>query len=90
MQFKSKYLSLFYSVIRTGVVQYIHTEIQISVLRIIIMFFQADKDGNNVIDYVEFTKLWSALRGEGEVSCWDSLQPKLNKIYRCLKMYKVK
>ena len=30
--------------------------------------FQADKDGNNVIDYVEFTKLWSALRGEGEVS----------------------
>jgi len=27
---------------------------------------EADKDGNNVIDYVEFTKLWSALRGEGE------------------------
>jgi len=27
---------------------------------------EADRDGNNVIDYTEFTKLWSALRGEGE------------------------
>jgi len=27
---------------------------------------QADKDGNNGIDFSEFTKLWSAIRGDGE------------------------
>ena len=28
---------------------------------------QADKDGNSVVDYTEFAKLWAAIRGEGEV-----------------------
>jgi len=27
---------------------------------------EADKDGNQGVDYSEFTKLWSAIRGEGE------------------------
>jgi len=30
---------------------------------------QADKDGNNGIDFSEFTKLWSAIRGDGEEYC---------------------
>ena len=28
---------------------------------------QADRDGNEKIDFSEFSKLWMALRGEGEV-----------------------
>lgn len=27
---------------------------------------EADKDGNQGVDYSEFTRLWSAIRGEGE------------------------
>ncbi|XP_023336291.1 calmodulin-like protein 11, partial [Eurytemora carolleeae] len=27
---------------------------------------EADKDGNEGVDYTEFTRLWSAIRGEGE------------------------
>ena len=29
--------------------------------------YQADKDGNEKIDFSEFSKLWVAIRGEGEV-----------------------
>ena len=29
--------------------------------------YQADKDGNEKIDFSEFSKLWIAIRGEGEV-----------------------
>ena len=28
---------------------------------------QADKDGNESIDFSEFSKLWAAIKGEGEV-----------------------
>ena len=31
------------------------------------LIHQADKDGNEGIDYSEFSKLWAALKGEGEV-----------------------
>ena len=29
---------------------------------------QADKDGNESIDFSEFSKLWAAIKGEGEVT----------------------
>ena len=29
---------------------------------------QADKDGNDGIDFSEFAKLWAAIKGEGEVN----------------------
>ena len=31
------------------------------------LIHQADKDGNEGIDYSEFSKLWAAIKGEGEV-----------------------
>ena len=31
------------------------------------LIHQADKDGNEGIDFSEFSKLWSAIKGEGEV-----------------------
>ena len=35
------------------------------------VFCQADKDGNEKIDFSEFSKLWVAIRGEGEVKSFD-------------------
>ena len=32
------------------------------------LIHQADKDGNESIDFSEFSKLWAAIKGEGEVS----------------------
>ena len=31
------------------------------------LIHQADKDGNESIDFSEFSKLWAAIKGEGEV-----------------------
>jgi len=31
-----------------------------------VLIKEADKDGNEGVDYSEFSKLWSAIRGEGE------------------------
>ena len=39
----------------------------ILIMIIIINIYQADKDGNGKIDFSEFSKLWLAIRGEGEV-----------------------
>lgn len=35
---------------------------------------QADKDGNESIDFSEFSKLWAAIKGEGEVTSGCCLQ----------------
>ena len=36
------------------------------------LIHQADKDGNESIDFSEFSKLWAAIKGEGEVEFLDS------------------
>ena len=37
------------------------------------LIHQADKDGNESIDFSEFSKLWAAIKGEGEVRSHVSL-----------------
>ena len=45
------------------------------ILIMIMYIYQADKDGNGKIDFSEFSKLWLAIRGEGEVRsyCYRNL-----------------
>ena len=38
------------------------------------LIHQADKDGNESIDFSEFSKLWAAIKGEGEVEMSPHLQ----------------
>ena len=38
------------------------------------LIHQADKDGNEGIDFSEFSKLWAAIKGEGEVSFINQVQ----------------
>ena len=37
------------------------------------LIHQADKDGNESMDFSEFSKLWAAIKGEGEVRSHVSL-----------------
>ena len=45
------------------------------------LIHQADKDGNESIDFSEFSKLWAAIKGEGEVRQEDVIANGYNVIF---------
>ena len=50
------------------------------------LIHQADKDGNESIDFSEFSKLWAAIKGEGEVDDQSPVSPVLTYIFSIINL----